>query len=137
MITKQMRIREAFPDDLPVMQTIAEANGLGGYELPFGTIWGAVAIIDDQTVAFCVGRDIREGILIEDLWALPGHDGLRGLSELAKWCEQAAMECSRRSGKPVKIGGAVLNGNDRHEAALKARGYEEYAKILYKEMRYA
>lgn len=133
-LTKNVQVRAAFPDDVPVMQEIAAANGLGGYELPFGDTWGAVAVIDNTTVAFCVGRDIRDGILIEDLWAIPGNDGLRGLASLAEWVEEAAVVAARQTGRTVNVGGAVLLGNERHEAALRKRGYTDYAKILYKEI---
>lgn len=127
-----MRVRDARPEDLADCQSIAALNGLTNYQWPWGGAWGALAILDEEVVAFCAGRDVSQGIVIEDLWAVPGSDGIRGLAKLSEWIEDTTAALARNLGQPVNLGGIVFPGNVRHRAALIARGYEPYAEVLRK-----
>lgn len=132
-LTKAMRVRQAFPDDFPVIQEIAAANGLTGFRWPRDA-WGAIATIDDRTVAFCAGSDRNDGIFIEELWSTLDTDGVRGLSKLAEWVEGCAAKTARITGGTVRVGGVVFKHNERHGNALRRRGYSHYADILSKEI---
>lgn len=132
-MTRALHVREAVEDDFPAIAAIAAVNGMEGYQWPRDA-WGSVAVLDDRTVAFCAGRDINGGLLVEDLWAVPGSDGVRGLAALAEWVEEAAARTAREIGKPVKVGGIVFPSNERHQAALERRGYTHYANIYSKEV---
>ena len=134
MLTKTMRVREAFSEDIPTVQVIAAANGIPNYEWPWGGAWGALAEMDGEAVAFCAGRDIPKGIFIEDLWAIEGPDGRRGIAELNKWIETAAQTASRRIGGPIKLGAVVLLDNEQQRNVMLRRDYRPYAEVLVKEV---
>jgi hypothetical protein len=132
MLTKAMRVRQVFPDDWTVVKSIMEANGVEDFEWPIGA-WGALAILDDHTIAFCAGRDVAKGLLIEELWAVPGHDGIRGLSALAEWVENTAQSLATKTKRVVNVGGFIFPSTPLHEAALRKRGYTDRCKVLSKE----
>lgn len=131
MLTRQLRVREVFPQDWSAVDTIMRANGVNDYEWPYGA-WGAIAILDEQTIAFCAGRDIPKGMLIEDLWALPGHDGIRGLAILAAWVEEQAQRLATQMNRPMSVGGFIFDTTPAHEAALRKRGYVDHCRVLRK-----
>jgi hypothetical protein len=132
MLTRTMRVRDARPEDLETVQSIAAENGRVGYQWPWGGAWGAIAILDEKAVAFCAGRDVNQGILIEDLWAVQGQDGVRGLSAISDWIEEQAKDLARRMDQPVNLGGIVYPSNVTHQRALEHRGYRHYANVLAK-----
>jgi hypothetical protein len=115
------------------MQAIAAENGIEGYELPWGGAWGAIALLDEQPVAFITGRDISQGLFAEDLWAVGGQDGIRGIAKLNEWLEETAEAVARKEGKPIMIGAAVRLGNTAQlNTMLSGRGYQPYAVVLAK-----
>lgn len=132
-LTKAMRVREVFADDWPAVEAIARANGFEDFEWPYGA-WGALAVLDDHTVAFCAGRDVPKGILIEELWCVPTADGLRGLASLAEWVENAAKSLARQIGRKIMVGGFVPLDNERHASALAHRGYKLHMHLYAKEI---
>jgi hypothetical protein len=134
MLTRSLHVREAFPDDLTAVRTIAAANGMPNYEWPWGGAWGAVAELDGEVIAFCAGRDIPKGIFLEDLWAIDGADGRRAIAELNKWIEAAALQASRKIGGPIKLGAVVLLDNQAQRNVMLRRDYKRYAEILVKEV---
>ena len=126
-------MRDARPDDLEAVQKIAAANGLGdNYQWPWGGAWGAVAILDDQVVAFLAGRDIPQGIVVEDFWAQKDADGMRGFAALSKWIEETGTELARKLGHTVNVGGVVFPHNERHRNTLIKNGYSHYADVYAK-----
>jgi hypothetical protein len=127
-----MRVRDARPEDLETVQAIAAENGRPGYQWPWGGAWGAIAILDEQAVAFCAGRDVVQGILIEDLWCTQNQDGVRGLAAISDWIEETAKSLARQMGHPVNLGGIVFPLNVTHQRALEHRGYRHYANVLAK-----
>lgn len=134
MMTRRMRVREARHEDLPAIYAIMALNGMEGWIWPEG-MWGAVAILDEHIVAFCAGHEVSNGILIEDLWCEPSHDGLRGLASVADWCEEMTAWTAREKGlESMRIGGCVLPQNERHRRALIKRGYSHHAEVLSKQV---
>lgn len=131
MQTKRLRVREARNEDLPRIEAIAAVNGMEGWTWPAGT-WGVVAILNDEVIAFAAAREITSAWLVEELWSVPNHDGVRGLSALSEWIEFAAKEEYKKSGNPKNIAGFVFPHNFKHHAALIKRGYKHHADILSK-----
>lgn len=128
-----MRVRDALPADLPAMQSIAAENGIEDYQLPWGGAWGAIALLDEQPVAFITGRDISQGLFAEDLWAINGQDGIRGIVKLNEWLEETAASVARKGGNPIMVGAAVrLNNTSQLKTMLAGRGYHPYAVVLAK-----
>jgi hypothetical protein len=133
MLTKSMRVRPAFPDDLHVVREIAAANGMPDYRWP-AHAWGTLAVLDDRTVAFMVGRDITRGIFVEDFWAVHDADGARGLAKLSEWLTQTSECAARDNGGEIMVAVAVMLDNKRQRNVMLRRGYEPYADILAKKV---
>jgi hypothetical protein len=127
-----MRIRAPEPDDAPDIARIAFAN-----ELPLRWSWpegkhGLVAEAWERVVAFAILHETVWGLVVDELWEEPTRVGYRGLAALSAHIERVAQGFADERGEAVMVGGIVRDDKDRHQAALRKRGYEEIATVLQK-----
>ncbi len=123
-------VRASIPEDAERIAEALQAHLPLERALEWRVPQGSSLLVADENgvlVAFTAVRQTALGIVVDDLWQVPGRTGLVGLARLGQ------ALCAWADSTQQRIGGLVEDWNVAHARQLKKHGFAQRAVLYVRE----